>query len=187
MKRFGCAFAMMLIVIAVGFFLVRTPEGAPGPSAQPAAPAIGGSTPLVIPVAKVTRAQLIDTWGQSRADGAREHHAIDIVAPRGTPVIAAAAGVVEKIFDSKAGGHTVYVRLPDGMIHYYAHLDSYADGLRQGQAVAQGQRIATVGSTGNAIASAPHLHFEIKRMAPGDAWWEGTEVNPYPLLAGGAP
>ncbi|WP_184084211.1 M23 family metallopeptidase [Sphingomonas xinjiangensis] len=139
--------------------------------------------PLVVPVEGITRRQLSDTWGQSRAGGAREHHAIDIMAPRGTPVLAAASGRVEKIFESGNGGHTVYVRLPDQRtVHYYAHLDRYLAG--EGQVVRQGQPIATVGDTGSATG-APHLHFEIKTMRPGERWWQGVNVNPYPLLMRG--
>lgn len=140
---------------------------------------------LIVPVLGVQRAQLHDTWGESRGGGAREHHALDIPAPRGTPVLAAADGTVEKIFESVPGGHTLYVRLRGGDVeHYYAHLDAYAAGLQEGQQVRQGQTIGTVGSSGDASPDAPHLHFEVKTMQPGDRWWQGTNVNPYPLLAG---
>ncbi|RYG87354.1 MAG: M23 family metallopeptidase [Alphaproteobacteria bacterium] len=139
---------------------------------------------LIIPVAGIASRQLSDTWGQSRGDGAREHHAIDIMAPLGTPVLAAASGTVEKLFESANGGHTIYVRTSDGgTVHYYAHLDSY--GVAERQKVRQGQQIATVGNTGSAAGGAPHLHFEIKAMQPGERWWKGTNVNPYPLLAFG--
>ncbi len=139
---------------------------------------------LIIPVAGMTSRQLSDTWGQSRGGGSREHHAIDIMAPLGTPVLAAAAGTVEKVFESANGGHTLYVRTTDGRaIHYYAHLNAYA--VAERQKVRQGQQIATVGNTGSAAAGAPHLHFEIKTMQPGEHWWQGTNVNPYPLLAFG--
>lgn len=137
---------------------------------------------LVIPVAGVRSRQLSDTWGQSRGNGTREHHAIDIMAPLGTPVLAAASGTVEKIFESQNGGHTIYVRSSDGkLVYYYAHLDSY--GVVEKQKVIQGQQIATVGNTGSAAGGAPHLHFEIKAMQPGERWWQGANVNPYPLLA----
>lgn len=140
------------------------------------------STGLLIPVEGMTAAQLSDTFDDVRGAG-RVHDAIDIMAPRGTPVIAAAAGTVEKLFDSKLGGRTVYVRRTGGQwIDYYAHLDSYAPGLAEGQRVAQGQRIATVGSTGDASEDAPHLHFAINVMAPGEGWWQGKAINPYPLL-----
>ena len=181
---------MLLLFAAVigGFFLVvkrgslpSISHRAPAPAPAPVAP-VASAAP-VIPVAGVRPDQLVDTWGQSRADGAREHHAIDIPAARGTPVIAAAAGTVEKLFESKDGGHTVYVRRADpAWIDYYAHLDSYAPDLREGVAVRQGQPIGTVGSTGDASPEAPHLHYEIKRMAAGDKWYEGVDVNPYPIL-----
>ncbi|RYY25139.1 MAG: M23 family metallopeptidase [Sphingomonadales bacterium] len=139
---------------------------------------------LIIPVAGIASRQLSDTWGQSRGGGTREHRAIDIMAARGTPVLAAASGTVEKIFESVNGGHTIYVRTTDGKtIHYYAHLDGY--GVVEKQKVRQGQRIATVGNTGSASGGAPHLHFEVKTMQPGEGWWKGANVNPYPLLAFG--
>jgi murein DD-endopeptidase MepM/ murein hydrolase activator NlpD len=107
------------------------------------------------------------------------------MAPRGTPVLAASAGTVEKLFDSKLGGLTIYVRrLDGGWIDYYAHLYSYSPGLAEGQKVAQGQPIGTVGSTGDASVEGPHLHYEIKVMAPGEGWWQGRGVDPYPLLGG---
>jgi murein DD-endopeptidase MepM/ murein hydrolase activator NlpD len=153
-------------------------------AAAPIAPA--SKSGLMIPVAGVRAEQLTDTFGDSRGGGSRRHEALDIMAPRGTPVIAAAAGTVEKLFHSDAGGETIYVRLPDRTtIHYYAHLDSYADGLHEGQRVAQGQTIGTVGSTGDASPDAPHLHFEIMRTTPDAKWYEpATSINPYPLLTG---
>jgi murein DD-endopeptidase MepM/ murein hydrolase activator NlpD len=145
-----------------------------------------GPAGLAIPVAGVRAAQLSDTFTQARAGGARAHDAIDIMAPRGTAVVAAAPGRVEKIFDSKGGGGlTVYVRSPDGRwIYYYAHLDRYAPNLKEGQAVSRGTPLGTVGSTGNANPAGPHLHFAIHRMGAGEKWHQGSAVNPYPLLAG---
>ncbi|WP_269141364.1 M23 family metallopeptidase [Sphingomonas sp. IC-56] len=140
--------------------------------------------PLVVPVAGITRGQLSNTWGDSRGGGARQHNAIDIMAPRGMAVLAAASGRVEKRFESGNGGHTLYVRLPDNRtVHYYAHLDRYL--AAEGQVVRQGQQIATVGDTGSAAGGAPHLHFEIKTMRAGERWWQGANVNPYPLLMRG--
>ena len=141
---------------------------------------------LAIPVAGMTPADLVDTYTQSRAGGVRVHNAIDIMAPEGTPVIAAAEGTVEKLYYSRGGGGiTVYVRSPDRRwIHYYAHLQEYAPGLREGQRVSRGDRLGSVGATGNAGAAGPHLHFAVHRMEEGDPWYEGTPVNPYPLLAG---
>lgn len=141
---------------------------------------------LAVPVDGVAPTELIDTYTQSRAGGARVHNAIDIMAPRGRPVVAAAPGIVEKLFYSRGGGGiTAYVRSPDGQwLHYYAHLDAYAPGLREGQRVERGTPIGTVGFTGNANPAGPHLHYAIHRMANGESWYEGTPVNPYPLLAG---
>ena len=139
---------------------------------------------LLIPVAGVQRGQLVDTFTQSREGGARVHNAIDIPALRGTPVIAAAAGQVEKLFVSARGGNTVYVRSPERtLIYYYAHLDAYAPGLVERQSVRQGQPLGTVGSTGDANPAAPHLHFEIQQVGSAGGWWQNTvSLNPYPLL-----
>jgi len=141
---------------------------------------------LIIPAEGVQTGKLVDTFTQARDGGLRVHDAIDILAPRGTPVVAAAAGRIEKLFMSKAGGITLYQRSRDGkLIFYYAHLETYAPGLAEGQAVRAGQRIATVGSTGNADPAAPHLHFAVLRTRPGAKWHEpATALNPYPLLGG---
>lgn len=142
-----------------------------------------GKSAYLMPVANVRPEQLTDTFTQSRSDG-RVHDAIDIMAPRGTPVVAAVRGQVEKLFTSKLGGLTIYVRSPDRRtITYYAHLDAYAPGLSEGQQVRQGQQLGTVGSTGNADPSAPHLHFAVMQTEPDNEWWEPTvAINPYPLL-----
>lgn len=143
-----------------------------------------GPAGLAIPVAGVKPGQLLDTFDQARAAG-RRHDAIDIMAAEGAPVIAAADGTVEKLFNSVRGGITIYERSADRRwIYYYAHLQSYAPGLREGQRVRRGQIIARVGHTGDASAAGPHLHFAINQMAPGERWWHGTPINPYPLLAG---
>ena len=148
-----------------------------------------GPAGLAIPVAGVKPDQLTDTFTQARAGGARRHDAIDVMAPEGTPVIAAAPGTVEKLFFSQGGGgNTIYVRSPDQRwTYYYAHLSAYAPGLAEGQQVRRGQVIARVGHTGDANVAGPHLHFAINQMAPGERWWQGTPINPYPLLAGNKP
>ena len=163
---------------------VIDPSGAPPVTA--AEGVVIGPTGLAIPVAGVKPEQLIDTYTQARAGGQRTHDAIDIIAPRGTPVVAAAPGRVEKLFYSDGGGGiTAYVRSDDGRwSYYYAHLQGYAPGLREGQQVQRGAPIGTVGISGNANPAGPHLHFAINRMNPGENWWEGTPINPYPLLAG---
>ena len=142
---------------------------------------------LIVPVAGVRADQLSDSFADERAGGERLHEALDIMAPRGTQVLAAAPGKVESLFQSNAGGNTIYVRSEDGRtIYYYAHLDAYAEGLKEGDAVGRGQSLGTVGSSGNASPDGPHLHFAILRTTPDAAWWEpATAINPYPLLTGG--
>ena len=168
------------------------PASAPsgGAAAPPAAPGphVRGPTGLAIPVIGIKPEQLVDTYDSARAGG-RVHDANDIMAPRGSAVVAAAPGTVEKLFFSHGGGGiTAYVRSPDGRRQfYYAHLDSYAPGLHEGQQVRQGDPIGRVGSTGDASPNAPHLHFAINRMGAADRWWQGTPINPYPLLAGRGP
>jgi len=143
-----------------------------------------GPSGLAIPVTGVKADQLSDTYDDARGAG-RRHDAIDIMAAEGTPVIAAADGKVEKLFSSVRGGTTVYVRSPDQKwMYYYAHLQRYAPGLHEGQDVKRGQVIGLVGHTGDASAAGPHLHFAINTMGPGERWWQGTAINPYPLLAG---
>jgi peptidoglycan LD-endopeptidase LytH len=145
-----------------------------------------GPAGLAIPVVGIKADQLADTFTQARASGARVHDAIDIMADEGTPVIAASDGTVEKLFFSDAGGGiTAYVRSPDQRWnYYYAHLQAYAPGLAEGQKVKRGQVIGRVGHTGNANPAGPHLHFAINQMRAGEKWYQGTPINPYPLLAG---
>lgn len=149
----------------------------------PAAKPVDG---LIVPVSGVARTALSDTYEDARGGGARVHEAIDIMAARGTPVIAAAPGTIEKLFQSDDGGNTIYQRSEDRRtIYYYAHLDSYAPGLAEGQTVTRGQTIGAVGSTGNASESAPHLHFAILRTTPEANWYDTTTaVDPYLLLTG---
>lgn len=164
-------------------------SGGPAATAPTPAPAMirrmAGANGLVVPVAGVAATQLADSWGDPRGGGTRGHTGLDIMAPRGTPVIAAAAGRIDKIFWSDAGGRTLYVRSPTGRLsYYYAHLDGYARGLREGTVVRAGQFLGTVGDSGNAGPGNTHLHFGMSLMAPGDGWSGGRAVNPHPLLAG---
>ncbi|WP_369979644.1 M23 family metallopeptidase [Xanthomonas bundabergensis] len=162
--------------------IAPTPPAATAEAAG-AAPA-NGSADLLIPVQGVTGEQLQDTFTDARSQG-RRHDAIDILAPAGTPVLAVADGSVEKLFYSERGGLTVYQFEPSGRYaYYYAHLQRYADGLAEKQAIRRGQVIGYVGSTGNADPGAPHLHFEIHRLGPEKQWWKGESLNPYPLLRG---
>ncbi len=138
--------------------------------------------PLLIPVAGVKANQLSDTFIQARGAG-RAHDAIDILAPRGTPVRAVDDGKVVKLFNSKPGGLTVYQFDPgEKFAYYYAHLDRYAPGLAEGQQLKRGELVGYVGSSGNANPAAPHLHFAIFVLGPEKHWWQGTAINPYPFL-----
>ena len=138
---------------------------------------------LVFPVEGINPAALQDTFSDTRALG-RTHEAVDIMAPRGTPVLAVDDGTVAKLFNSRGGGGlTIYQFDPSQIFsYYYAHLDGYAPGLREGQAVRRGQTIGYVGSTGNASSDAPHLHFAIFQLTPERKWWQGEPLNPYPVL-----
>lgn len=181
----GIAIAILLLVLFLKM-CVRIvpgdgPEKLPVGSEKPAAAEAGA---LLIPVEGVPPSALTDTFTQARAGGVRPHDAIDIMAARGRAVLAAADGRVEKLFTSIDGGLTIYERSGDGRrVYYYAHLDGYAPGLAEGQMVWRGQKIATVGSTGNADPAAPHLHFAVNEIAPGEPWYKGRAINPYPLLA----
>ncbi len=145
-----------------------------------------GPSGLALPVANVRPSQLVDTFTQARAGGARVHDAIDIMAPEGTAVVAAAPGTIEKLYFSKGGGGiSAYIRSDDRRWnYYYAHLRDYAPGIREGQRVPRGALIGYVGHTGNASPDGPHLHFAVNQMANGEKWHQGTPINPYPLLAG---
>jgi murein DD-endopeptidase MepM/ murein hydrolase activator NlpD len=139
---------------------------------------------LLLPVQGVQPAQLVDTFTQARGSG-RVHDAIDIMAARGTPVLAVADGRVAKLFNSKLGGLTVYqFDREEKLAYYYAHLDAYAPGIAEGKVLKRGELVGMVGSTGNASATAPHLHFAVFVLGPEKRWWQGTAVNPYPLLGG---
>ncbi|MBB6337959.1 murein DD-endopeptidase MepM/ murein hydrolase activator NlpD [Xanthomonas arboricola] len=154
------------------------------PASAPSPESASSGSGLLIPVQGIGSGQLQDTFTDARSEG-RVHDAIDILAPTGTPVIAVADGTVEKLFNSERGGLTVYQFDPNGTYcYYYAHLERYADGLAEKQAIKRGQVIGYVGSTGNADPAAPHLHFEIHRLGPEKQWWKGEVLNPYPVLHG---
>ena len=169
-----------------------TPESAPGAATggTAATPTPAMPTPLlakgalIVPVQGVEATALHDTYNEQRGGGTRPHEALDILAPRGTPVLSATGGRVLKLFDSKAGGKMVYAA--DSSEHFilmYAHLDAYAPGLADGQTLTRGQVIGIVGTTGNAPPNVPHLHFAIARTNNVKEWWKGAPVNPFPILA----
>ena len=137
---------------------------------------------LAIPVQGIRADELRDTYAEAR--GERVHEALDIPAPRNTPVLSAADGRLTKLHASVAGGLMVYAADPtDRFVLMYGHLERYADGLSEGMPLTKGQVIGYVGTSGNAPPGTPHLHFAIMRGRPSAAWWRGTPVNPYPLLA----
>ena len=165
-----------------------TPVTAAATSARPAVPVRATSralrASLLIPVAGFPADKLKSDFTDPRSGG-RSHGAIDILAPRGTPVIAATDGKIRKLFNSKAGGLTIYqYDVAEELCYYYAHLDRYADGVSEGMTVRAGDVIGYVGITGNAPPTAPHLHFAVTRLPPTKEWWKGEAIDPYPLLTG---
>lgn len=196
-KRLAMGVGVLLLLVAAGLAsMIRilpprhlADTQAPARSAveetQPAVPQTADPASLTVPVRGVKRAEVVDSWGQSRANGERTHEGTDIMALAGTPVVAAAPGTVEKLFYSNGGGGiTLYVRSPDRRLsYYYAHLQRYAPGIAEGMAVKAGDLIGFVGDTGNAGAGNYHLHFGVARLRPDERWWQGRAVNPYPLLA----
>ncbi|MGK6324256.1 M23 family metallopeptidase [Sphingomonas sp. DT-51] len=197
MTRLGWGILALIVVAVAGFVSLLEPHrpgrggGGAGAPSLAAAPGAGAPTPvaavpgkLLVPVAGVERTALRSSWGDTRGDGTREHQGLDIIAPAGTPVLAAAAGRVEKLFQSGLGGTALYQRSADGAWEfYYAHLSGYAPGLAEGQAVRAGQVIAYVGDTGDAGPGNYHLHFGVSRMPAGARWWQGEPLDPYPFLA----
>jgi len=169
-----------------------TPEASPtpGPPGQAQAPpgdpaAALASMRLLVPVEGIRPDQLQDTFKDSRSEG-RVHDAIDIIAPRGTPVLAATDGRVVKLFNSVKGGITFYqlAAADEHYVLYYAHLERYADGLAEGHVARRGETVGYVGDTGNATPGNTHLHFQIYRVEDPKRFWTGENLNPYPLLRG---
>ena len=137
---------------------------------------------LTVPVAGIPSDDLVRSYHDSRSGG-REHEALDILAPMGTPVVAVEDGTIAKLFNSKAGGITLYQFDPGkDYAYYYAHLDRYADGIKEGNTLHRGQVIGYVGISGNAPKDTPHLHFAVFRLTAEKHWWEGTPIDPYDIL-----
>jgi murein DD-endopeptidase MepM/ murein hydrolase activator NlpD len=165
---------------------------APHPLQAPAVTQLPSDAPgadlhgLLIPVSGISPSSLVDNFNETH-DGHR-HEALDIMAARGTPVVAVDEGNVVKLFHSKPGGLTVY-QFDDTRTwcFYYAHLDRYAQGLKEGTLLRKGDILGYVGSTGDASPNAPHLHFTIFKLGPEKRWWQGTPINPYPLLTANHP
>jgi murein DD-endopeptidase MepM/ murein hydrolase activator NlpD len=160
---------------------------APRPETAPAAPSEAdlhylGNRQLGMPVAGARAARVAPSFHEPRSGG-RVHQAVDVMAPRGTPVLAADEGRVWKLRTNALGGLTVYATDPlERFVYYYAHLDAYRAGLFEGQPLFRGDTLGYVGTTGNAPPNAPHLHFQISRVARDGQWWGGTPVDPLPFL-----
>jgi murein DD-endopeptidase MepM/ murein hydrolase activator NlpD len=143
----------------------------------------GGRTGPIVPVSGVEASSLRSNFDEMRGGGNRRHEALDILAPRGTPVVAAVDGRIAKLFTSAAGGLTIYQFDPEERFcYYYAHLDAYASDLNEGETVQRGQIIGYVGTTGNAPPDTPHLHFAVFRLGPDKRWWEGEPIDPVDLI-----
>jgi murein DD-endopeptidase MepM/ murein hydrolase activator NlpD len=152
------------------------------PEAASAADPIGElrARQLRLPIDDAKVEAMEGDFAEKRDSGGHIHEAVDILAPRNTPIHAVENGVIAKLFSSKAGGTTIYQFDPsERFCYYYAHLERYAEGLADGQHVARGQVIGYVGTSGNAPANTPHLHFAIFELNADRRWWEGTPLDPY--------
>lgn len=162
---------------------------APPPAAIAAPPAIVAypaddlrQRNLTLPVQGIKREQLTDTFDDMRG-ASRRHEGMDVLAPRNTPILAVEDGTIAKLFLSDAGGITLYQFDPSSQYaYYYAHLERYADGVKEGDTVKRGQVLGYVGTTGNAPRDTPHLHFAIFKLGADKKWWQGTPVDPYSVL-----
>jgi murein DD-endopeptidase MepM/ murein hydrolase activator NlpD len=156
---------------------------APATPAPADATAVAHLSNLLFPVAGTDSTRLDDSFDDPRDGGARRHHAIDIMAPRGSAVLAVQDGRILRLSKSAKGGTTIYAAdLEDQFVYYYAHLDRYHASIYAGRPVLRGDTIGYVGTTGNAPKDVPHLHFQVMRMPADRKYWVGEPINPYPLL-----
>jgi peptidoglycan LD-endopeptidase LytH len=195
MRLIGVALLIVAAVLVLSMIRVVEPSQRDSVASAPAqrqptvaaetlaAPVPAGLLPM--PVEGVERSALRRDWGDSRGEGTRTHQGLDIMAPQGAPVLAVAPGTIERIFFSEGGGgNTIYLRSRDRRwSFYYAHLQAYVPDLNEGQTIRAGDQIGYVGDTGNAGPGNYHLHFGVSRMMPEEGWWQGTPIDPYPLLA----
>ena len=159
-----------------------TATGGESSTGTTAAPEALENREFEMPVEGVKPEQLVRSFEDQRS-GSRSHEAIDILAPRNTPVKAVDDGKIARLFESKAGGLTIYQFDPtEQFCYYYAHLEGYAAGLKEGDAVERGQVIGYVGTSGNAPRNTPHLHFAVFKLTAAKRWWEGTPIDPYDIL-----
>lgn len=157
---------------------------APVPESYATPEAALAAKELIIPVKGIDPSRVRDSYTAGRGGG-RTHDAVDIMAPRGTPVIAADSGTILKLRTNDAGGITIYQLDPaERFVYYYAHLDRYQDGLAEGMAVRKGAVLGFVGTTGNAPKDLPHLHFQVMLYRGRGQYWGGEPVNPHPYFKG---
>jgi murein DD-endopeptidase MepM/ murein hydrolase activator NlpD len=181
-----------------------TPEAAPAPAARPAAVAAPPSVAaivssastasdveylrarrLLLPVAGANMAKVEDTFNDGRDGGDRTHHALDILAPRGTPILSADDGRILRMTSNSLGGITMYTVDPENrLVYYYAHLDHYNDAMSPGRTIVRGDTLGFVGTTGNAPKDTPHLHFQVMRWPADGKYWNGEPIDPYDALGG---
>lgn len=178
--------AILATALLAGCLSRPFPETAPGRGPGPvSARSESGylrERTLLIPVAGVRPEALRDSYEAPRSGG-RIHQAIDILAPKGTPVRAADDGYVLRVGENTLGGKVVFLSDPERrLVYYYAHLDTQDPDLRVGRRVSRGDPVGTVGHTGNATADAPHLHFQVMEMGPPSRWWDGRPLDPLPTL-----
>jgi peptidoglycan LD-endopeptidase LytH len=167
---------------------VALATAAAAPAAPADATAVAHLRELLFPVPGVESARVNDTFNDVRAGGARRHNAIDIMAPRGTPVVSAADGRVLRLTRNMNGGISLYAtNIEEQFVYYYAHLDGYHANIYAGRPLLRGDTIGYVGTTGNAPKDAPHLHFQVMRMPADRKFWNGEPINPYPLLRAASP
>jgi peptidoglycan LD-endopeptidase LytH len=194
--RATLAAGAVMVAAVIGCSGHAPPETKPAPAGAAAALApveatVGGGMDeptylrlrmLMVPVSGVRPEQIPDTYLESRSGG-RTHRALDILAARGTPVLSADDGRVLRLRRNTLGGITIYaIDAGDRFVYYYAHLDHYAATLAEGETVAKGQVIGYVGTTGNAPANTPHLHFQLMRRPNAARWWDGAPIDPKPYL-----
>ena len=159
---------------------VVSPEPATLPSTEsaPVDDAAAAPRSLMVPVQGVHPSRVVDSYTAGRGGG-RTHDAVDIMAARGTPVLAAGDGTILRLRQNEAGGITIYQLDPaEQFVYYYAHLERYQRGLTEGLRVRQGDVLGFVGTSGNAPDNLPHLHFQVMRYRGGGQYWGGEPVNP---------
>src|SRR5579885_1740119 len=196
---------LVLALIAAGcsrpVLYYPAPEAAPAPPVEapartavvsPSRPVAEPSTDaeylsarhLLVPVAGADMSKVDDTFLDGR-DGERIHHAIDILAPRGTPILSADDGKILRMSTNALGGITMYTVDPSNrIVYYYAHMDHYNDAMSPGRAISRGDTLGFVGTTGNAPKDTPHLHFQIMRWPADGKYWNGEPIDPFEFLGG---